>query len=226
MKEEEHFHSIRVISTLRGKKAYCIQPRCAFSCPVEQLHRKLLECEKCFDHFLFDYDSYDLTSKETKILCWKCQDSKVESIGMTLEQEQLLLAREVKQYNLSVVEELEKEYERKKSQLKAHERALNVLEKELATKAEKLSLLEEVLRIRKKRILELVHLHNVKKRIVVVKTPKAPKESKEPQGKTAEEIEEERKTEELRNVIFQALTNSIGATQGNEGESATDNGGI
>jgi hypothetical protein len=146
---------------------------------------------------------------------------------MTLEQEQILLAREVKSYNLSVVEELENEFKRKQVELQSHELALEVFEKELNAKAVKLIETEERLKHFKKRILELIHLHNIRKRMarpvkevkeVKVKDPKV-------KGKSEEELKFEKEKEELQNVIFAALTNSLSETTGNEGTAKPDSSG-
>jgi hypothetical protein len=75
--------------------------------------------------------------------------------------------------------------------------------------------------------LELIHLHNIRKRMarpvkevkeVKVKDPKV-------KGKSEEELKFEKEKEELQNVIFAALTNSLSETTGNEGTAKPDSSG-
>jgi len=230
MGKEDHFHTIRVIKTLKGLKAYCVQPECAWTSIPEFLHRKLIECEVCFEHFLFDVEAWNFDPRENRILCWKCQNSP--RIGMTLEQQQVLLEREIKKINLEVIAELEKTYQTKRSELQAHEKALELFQKELKDKEQNLQDRESQLKLRKKNILLLLQSEHEKLRarrikietpkVVIPKEPKVPPEPKAPKvSKVKEQSALDIEKKELQNAIFAALSGVI-QPQTNEGTDGSD----
>ena len=227
MGKEEHFHTIRVIKTLKGLKAYCVQPECAWTSIPEFLHRKLIECEVCFEHFLFDVEAWNFDPRENRILCWKCQNSP--RIGMTLEQQQVLLEREIKKINLEVIAELEKTYQTKRSELQAHEKALEFLQRELKDKEQNLQERESQLKLRKKNILLLLQSEHEKLRArrIKIETPKIviPKEPKVKTDKIVEDTKLDIEKKELQNAIFAALSGvvqpqTIEGTDGSDSERA------
>lgn len=238
MKEkQEHFHSIRIISTLKGKKAYCIQPRCNYAGAPELLHRKLVECEVCFSHFLFDYDAYVPKPGENRILCWQCAGAP--RIQMTLEQEQVLLERIVREENLTTLAELESDCNKRKSEVEAHERALLLFEKGLSEKQLALQTREDRISERRKFVFEIIKSAKLEraslrlekkklKGVEVPKEPKAPKLSKaEKLDKKLEEEIKEKQKKELEDVIFAAITGAIApAIEGSEEQSTTNNGTV
>ena len=216
-KDEDHIHCLRITKTLRGISAHCIQPTCYYKAALEIFHRKLLVCEVCNDRFLFDFETYDPPMGETRILCWKC--SGAPKVGMTLEQQQLLLTDLLKEWSKAKLTELEKDYQLRISETNATKLALqhrlNALsardsyldEKEtrlLRIKSELITKTNEI-RVSRKRF--KLEIQKEKEELKLAREKL--KAKKDPvKKKSEEEIEFQKMKDSLTDAIEQAVRNS------------------